>query len=61
MNIFRTPTARDLAERELEDSERLLLQAQTAVSYAEASAQHHLNVINRLRKYLAQPTETYNI
>jgi hypothetical protein len=52
MNVFRTPTPRELAERELAESERNLLQALTAASYAESLAQHHTNTINRLRNYL---------
>lgn len=55
--VLRQPTAFELAVRELAEAERLLLEAQTAKSYAAAMVAHHEERINRLRHYIHQRRE----
>ena len=51
-NIFRTPSALELAARELDEAERSLLEAQTAKEYAEAMCMYHGERIDRLQRYI---------
>ena len=52
-NLFRAPSARMLAERELEEADRSLLAAQAGREYAEAMCTYHEARIARLRSFLA--------
>lgn len=56
-NIYATPTAEALALRELEDSKRRLLEAQTAREYAESMCKYREAQIKRLTVYLHKATE----
>ncbi|WP_353246518.1 hypothetical protein [Limnohabitans sp.] len=56
-NIYATPTAESLALRELEDSKRRLLEAQTAREYAESMCKYREAQIKRLTAYLHKATE----
>jgi len=56
-NIYATPTAESLALRELEDSKRRLLEAQTAREYAESMCKYREAQIKRLTTYLHKATE----
>lgn len=49
---FRTPSAELLAQRELDDAKRQLLQAQAAQEYAAAMVQYHQARISRLNRIL---------
>lgn len=53
MTMFRTPTAQELAQRELAEAERQLLEAQTAMEYAKAAVTYNQDRIRRLRGLLA--------
>jgi hypothetical protein len=56
-NAYTTPSAEALALRELEDSKRRLLEAQTAREYAEAMCKYREAQIKRLTAYLHKATE----
>lgn len=56
-NAYATPTAEVLALRELEDSKRKLLEAQTAREYAESMCKYREAQIKRLTAYLHKATE----
>jgi len=56
-NAYTTPTAEVLALRELEDSKRKLLEAQTAREYAESMCKYREAQIKRLTAYLHRATE----
>ena len=56
-NIYATPTAESLALRELEESKRRLLEAQTAREYAESMCKYREAQIKRLTAYLHKATE----
>lgn len=45
---FRTPSAEILAQRELEEAKRQLLQAQAGMEYAAAMVDYHTSRIQRL-------------
>lgn len=52
-NIFlRSPTVHDLAEKELYEAHRSLLQAQAGLEWAQAMVTYHQTRINRLNAYL---------
>ncbi len=52
LETFRKPSARVIAQRELEDAERELLATQTASEYAKNLVQYHQQRIQRLKTYL---------
>lgn len=54
IETFRKPSAKMLAQRELEDAQRELLSAQTATEYASRLAQYHADRIKRLSAYLKE-------
>jgi len=56
-NIYATPTAESLALRELEESKRRLLEAQTAREYADSMCKYREAQIKRLTTYLHKATE----
>ena len=56
-NAYATPSAETLALRELEDSKRRLLEAQTAREYAESMCKYREAQIKRLTAYLHKATE----
>jgi hypothetical protein len=56
-NAYTTPSAEVLALRELEDSKRRLLEAQTAREYAESMCKYREAQIKRLTTYLHKATE----
>jgi hypothetical protein len=56
-NIYATPSAESLALRELEESKRRLLEAQTAREYAESMCKYREAQIKRLTIYLHKATE----
>lgn len=53
-NLFRTPTALEIAARELAQAERALLEAETAREYATAMVEYNQERIHRLRRYLKE-------
>jgi hypothetical protein len=56
-NVYTTPSAEVLALRELEDSKRRLLEAQTAREYADSMCKYREAQIKRLTAYLHKVTE----
>jgi hypothetical protein len=56
-NAYTTPSAEALALRELEDSKRRLLEAQTAREYADSMCKYREAQIKRLTAYLHNATE----
>ena len=55
-SMFDTPTAEMLALKELEESKRKLLEAQTAKEYAESMCKYREAQIKRLTTYLHTST-----
>lgn len=55
--VYATPSAEALALRELEDSKRRLLEAQTAREYADSMCKYREAQIKRLTAYLHKATE----
>lgn len=49
--FFRPPTIHALAEKELHDAHRSLLQAQAGLEWAQAMVTYHQTRINRLNAY----------
>ena len=56
-SAYATPSAEALALRELEDSKRRLLEAQTAREYADSMCKYREAQIKRLTAYLHNATE----
>jgi hypothetical protein len=56
-SAYATPSAEALALRELEDSKRRLLEAQTAREYADSMCKYRDAQIKRLTAYLHKATE----
>ena len=53
-NMFRIPTAAELAKKELEDAKRALLEAQSAFEYAGAMVDYHTKRLRRLQASVPQ-------
>jgi hypothetical protein len=56
-NAYTTPSPEALAYRELDDSKRRLLEAQTAREYADSMCKYREAQIKRLTAYLHKATE----
>lgn len=56
-NTYTTPSAEALALRELEESKRKLLEAQTSREYADSMCKFREAQIKRLTAYLHKATE----
>ncbi len=54
---FRKPSAELIAQRELEDAKRELLQAQAGQEYAAAMVQYHEARITRLRSMFTEANQ----
>jgi predicted glycosyl hydrolase (DUF1957 family) len=54
IELFRQPSAKSLAQRELEQAQRELLQAQTAAEYASRMSEYHNDRIQRLQAFLKE-------
>lgn len=52
LEIFRTPTALELAQRELAQAQREFLEAMTGMEYAKRIAEYNTDRIKRLTNYL---------
>ena len=57
-SIYATPSAEQIALRELEAAKRSLLEAQSGREYAESMCKYHEARIKRLTAYLHNATET---
>jgi hypothetical protein len=57
INIFRPPSAMQLAQRELEQAERSLVNAETNALYYAKMAEYHKDQISILKRY-SQPQQT---
>ena len=55
LNLFRKPSARVLAQAELEDAQRHELAARSAAEYANSQSTYHAARITRLQAYLRAP------
>lgn len=56
-NIYTTPSAESIALRELEESKRRLLEAQSSREYADSMCKYYEAKIKRLTIYLHNATE----
>ena len=56
-NVYTTPSAEALALRELEESKRRLLEAQSSREYADSMCKYYEAKIKRLTIYLHKATE----
>ena len=56
-NIYTTPSAEAIALRELEESKRRLLEAQSGREYADSMCKYYEAKIKRLTVYLHKATE----
>jgi CRISPR/Cas system-associated protein Cas10 (large subunit of type III CRISPR-Cas system) len=56
-SVYGTPSAEAIALRELEDTKRRLLEAQSAKEYAESMVKYHETRIKRLTTYLREAHE----
>ena len=54
LSFFKTPTAIELAARELEEARRELLRSQSTAEYASRISAYHLDRIKRLAAYLVE-------
>ena len=54
LSFFKTPTAIELAARELEEARRQLLRSQSAAEYAIRISAYHQDRIKRLSAYLVE-------
>ena len=54
LSLFKTPTAVEIAARELEEARRQLLRSQSAAEYASRISAYHLDRIKRLSSYLVE-------
>ena len=54
LSFFKTPTAIELAARELEEARRELLRSQSTAEYAIRISAYHLDRIKRLSAYLVE-------
>ena len=52
IELFRKPSAQTLAQRELEEAQRQLLEAQSAAEYATNLSRYHAERIRRLKSYI---------
>lgn len=57
-SIFRTPSALEIAARELAQAERQLLEAETGREFATAMVEYNKERIYRLRKYIKESGES---
>jgi hypothetical protein len=55
IEMFRKPSAKVLAQRELEEAQRQLLQAQSAQEWAASQVTYHTTRIARLKHITTQP------
>lgn len=53
-DLFRTPTAAELAKKELEETKRALLEAQSTFEYAGAMVDYHTKRLRRLQSVVPQ-------
>ena len=57
LSFFKTPTAVEIAARELEEARRQLLRSQSAAEYANRISAYHLDRIKRLSAYLVETSK----
>ena len=57
LRLFRKPSALVIAQRELEDAQRALLDAQTGYEYARRIADYNADRIKRLTTYIRDAME----
>lgn len=60
LNLFHTPTALELAQRDLEDAKRLLLEQQAVAEHAAKMVEFYEGMIARLINYVQAETKTSN-
>lgn len=52
--LFRTPSAREIAQRDLEEAKRVLLNQQAAAEHAAKMVEYYQGVVQRLTTYISQ-------
>jgi hypothetical protein len=52
--VFRKPTAKEIAARDLEDARRHLLQQQAQAEYHQKMSEYYRGVMHRLAAYLKE-------
>lgn len=55
-NPFHTPSATEIAQRELEEAKRILLAQQAAAEHATKMVEYYQGVVCRLTQYVQQET-----
>lgn len=58
-NLFSKPTVQSVAQDELYEAERKLMEAQTGLEYAHAMVDYHTNRVARLKKLLDNQPKTF--
>lgn len=53
--FFRTPTAREIAQRDIEEARRKFLAEKAAAEYHEKLAEYYAGVEKRLNQFVRQP------
>ena len=54
--LFRTPSAAEIAQRDLEEAKRILLSQQAAAEHAAKMVEYYQGVVHRLSAYVQQET-----
>ena len=54
--LFRTPSATEIAQRDLEEAKRILLTQQAAAEHAAKMVEYYQGVVQRLSSYVQQET-----
>ena len=52
--LFRTPSAAEIAQRDLEEAKRILLTQQAAAEHAAKMVEYYQGVVQRLTVYVSQ-------
>lgn len=53
-DIFRTPSAREIAQRQLEEAERYLLEMHSQAEHATKMAEYYQGIVTRLSAYVQE-------
>ena len=54
LNVFRTPSAMEIAQRDLEEAKRALLDQQATAEHAAKMVEYYQGVVTRLSNYVQQ-------
>lgn len=56
MDLFRIPSAKELAQRQLQEAERALLDMHSQAEHATKMTEYYQGVVNRLTSYVQENT-----